>query len=391
MPFGLIDLPWWGYIFITLVFTHFTIAGVTIYLHRCQAHRGLVLHPVISHFFRFWLWLTTGMETKQWVAVHRKHHARCETEDDPHSPQILGIGKVLREGAELYRAESVKQETLDKFGLGTPDDWMERNVYRRHSGKGIALMLLIDVLLMGPLGLTVWAIQMMWIPIFAAGVINGLGHWWGYRNYECADASTNISPWGLLIGGEELHNNHHAFPSSAKFSAKPWEFDLGWLYIRTFELLGLARVKKVAPTPVIDPAKQGVDMDTLRAVIINRMHVMADYSHNVLLNVLKDEVRKADTSCRALFSKAGGLLVRELTLLDEKAKSRLDKVLSASQSLKTVYQHRLRLQNVWERSATTHENLLRALQEWCSQAEASGIKSLKDFAQSLRGYTLQTA
>ena len=386
---GILHFSFWGYVGAALLTTHLTIASVTIYLHRHQAHRALELHPIASHLFRFWLWLTTGMVTREWIAVHRKHHAKCETPDDPHSPQVLGIRKVLWQGAELYRAASKDKEISEHYGHGAPDDWVERTIYR-HEGKGILLMFLLDLLLFGAAGITIWAVQMIWIPFFAAGVINGLGHWWGYRNYECADAATNVSPWGILIGGEELHNNHHAFPSSAKLSSKPWEFDIGWLYIRLLEIVGLARVKKVAPTPVIDADKQSIDMDTVRAVIINRLHVTARYAKEVLLPVLKEEIHRADDSFSALLKKTRGLMVRETTLLDDKAQLKLDSVLSRSQVLQTVIQHRQRLQAVWARSAASHEHLLQALQDWCAQAEATGIKALQDFAQTLRGYTLQS-
>ena len=256
---GILDLPWWGYIVVALVFTHLTITAVTIYLHRHMAHRALDLHPAVTHVFRFWLWLSTGMTTIQWVAVHRKHHAFVETEDDPHSPQVAGIKKVLFDGVELYRTETRNQETMDKYGHGCPDDWIERNVYVPLSGRGYYIMLAINLILFGPIGLTIWAVQMIWIPFFAAGVVNGIGHWWGYRKFETADTSTNIVPWGILIGGEELHNNHHAFASSAKFSCQPWEFDIGWLYIRILSALGLARVKKIAPKPVLNRAKVEAD------------------------------------------------------------------------------------------------------------------------------------
>ena len=256
---GIWDLPWWGYIAYTLLLTHITIVAVTVYLHRHQAHRAVDLHPIISHFFRFWLWLTTAMVTRQWVAVHRKHHARVETAEDPHSPVVFGIRKVLLEGAELYRAEARDPTIAEKYGHGTPDDWLERNIYSTRFEYGTPLMLVIDLILFGPLGLSIWAIQMAWIPFFAAGVVNGLGHYWGYRNYELPDASTNFMPWGILIGGEELHNNHHAFPSSAKFSSRWWELDLGWLHIRALCALGLARVKKMAPKPMRDSAKVGID------------------------------------------------------------------------------------------------------------------------------------
>ena len=264
---GVVDMPWWGYVIVTLVFTHITIAAITIYLHRHSAHRALELHAIPSHFFRLWLWLTTGMVTKQWTAVHRKHHAKCETKDDPHSPVVLGISKVLKEGSELYRAEARNEETLKRYGYGTPDDWIERNVYTKHSAKGVALMLIINVVLFGPIGITIWAVQMMWAPIFAAGIINGVGHFWGYRNFQAEDASRNILPWGILIGGEELHNNHHAYATSARLSNKWYEFDIGWMYIRILEMMGLAKVKKTAPKLRIDTGKTQCDLDTLQAVI----------------------------------------------------------------------------------------------------------------------------
>ncbi|MDX1251831.1 MAG: transposase [Gammaproteobacteria bacterium] len=388
MANGLLNFSVWGYVAAALIMTHITIAAVTIYLHRHQAHRALDLHPVISHFFRFWLWLTTGMVTKAWAAIHRKHHAKCETEEDPHSPQVLGIKKVLLEGSELYRKEAKNQETLDKYGHGTPDDWIERHLYTPHSKYGIVLMLITDILLFGVAGITIWAVQMLWIPITAAGMINGIGHYWGYRNYEPQDASTNIMPWGIIIGGEELHNNHHAFPSSAKLSSKPWEFDIGWLYIRTMETFGLAKVKKVAPEPVIVAGKQAVDMETLRAVIVNRLHVLSHYGREVVQPVLKDELRKADDSCRALLARGRRLLVRDQSLMDEAARNQLHSVLDRSQELRTVYQYRQKLQEIWQRSTVTQDSLLHSLQEWCHQAEETGIKRLQDFSKSLRGYTM---
>ena len=388
---GLISMPWWGYVVVTLVFTHITIASVTIFLHRHQAHRALDLHPVVSHFFRLWLWLTTGMVTKEWAAIHRKHHARCETEEDPHSPQVLGIGKVLREGSELYRAEAKNQETLAKYGHGTPDDWIERNLYTRHSAKGIALMFAINVLLFGPIGITIWAIQMLWIPITAAGIINGIGHYWGYRSYECADASTNIVPWGILIGGEELHNNHHTFASSAKLSSKWWEFDIGWFYIRTLEIFGLAHVKKIPPELTYDKAKHHIDLDTVRAVIASRFLLMAQFARDVLKQVHREELRQADRSDKnriTLLRRARPLMVREPRLLDEEARQRLKDALDRHQKLQTVYTMKQKLADIWQRSATTQENLIHALQEWCHEAEASGIERLHLFAQKLRSCRL---
>lgn len=388
---GLLGGSLWLVVGYTLVVTHITIAAVTIYLHRHQAHRALDLHPWVSHFFRFWLWMTTGMRTIDWVAVHRKHHAACETVNDPHSPQVLGINKVLAQGAELYQNEAANPETLEQFGKGTPDDWIERNVYSRFSYAGIGLMLAINVVLFGALGLTVWAVQMMWIPVWAAGVINGIGHWRGYRNYECADASRNISPFGILIGGEELHNNHHTYPNSAKLSSKWWEFDIGWMYIRILDLLHLAQVRKVPPTPFIVRSKRRIDADTLAAVVINRFQVMSRYCRVVIYPVLKEEFHKADVSYRQLFKRSRELLVREESLLNAAAKQKLETVLSRSHALRTVYRFKQQLQEIGRRSTATQEVLLKQLQEWCKQAEATGIRALQDFARSLPAYTLRTA
>src|SRR3990170_2026743 len=327
---GLLDLPWWGYLLCGLGLTHVTIAAVTIYLHRCQAHRALDLHPAVSHFFRFWLWLTTGMVTKVWAAIHRKHHARVETAEDPHSPQIFGINKVLWEGAELYRKEAGNQETIDKYGLGTPDDWLERHLYTPYDRFGIVILFVVNFALFGFIGITIWAVQMAWIPFFAAGVINGIGHYWGYRNYEVPDASRNIVPWGIIIGGEELHNNHHTFPSSAKLSSKSWEFDIGWLYIRVFELVGLARVKKIPPELMLDIAKHHIDLDTVKAVVTARFHVMAQFTRDVLHHVHREELKKANPADReswALLKRAKRLMVREAALLDDTARTGLHKAL----------------------------------------------------------------
>ncbi len=387
---GLLGLSLVETILATLILTHITIAAVTIFLHRAQAHRALDLHPAVSHFFRLWLWLTTGMVTREWVAVHRKHHARCEIPEDPHSPQVLGLRKVLLEGAELYRAAAADLGILERFGHGTPDDWLERRVYSRFAWQGVALMALLDLLLFGVNGIWVWAVQMLWIPFFAAGVINGLGHYWGYRNFESPDAATNISPLGLLIGGEELHNNHHAFPSSAKLSVKPWEFDVGWLYIRILAFLGLARVKKLSPRPEVVAGKRVVDMDTLKAVIVSRMHVVARYAQEVLKPVSKAELCGSERSCGRPYRRTRRLLVTERARLEPAAQARLQRLLEQSQALRTVYQFRERLAELWERSATSQELLLKSLQEWCQEAETSGITALEEFAQRLRGLRLAT-
>ena len=388
---GLISLPWWGYIVVALVLTHITIVAVTIFLHRHQSHRALDLHPIVSHFFRFWLWMTTGMVTKQWAAIHRKHHATSDKPGDPHSPVVYGIRKVLFDGAALYRLEAKNPETVEKYGHGTPDDWIERKLYTPYSARGIIVMLLIDLALFGPLGLTIWAVQMMWIPFFAAGVINGLAHWWGYRNYEVPDTSTNISPFGILIGGEELHNNHHTFGSSAKFSSKWWEFDIGWMYIRLMEMVGLARVKKIPPELTCDTAKQHIDLETVKAVIQARFVVMAQFAKDVMRRVHREEVAKADPADRdshTLLVRARQLLVRDHVLLDDAARQRLQHTLASNSTLHTVYAMREKLAEVWKRTATSQEQLVHALQEWCREAEATGIEALHHFAQRLRSYNL---
>jgi stearoyl-CoA desaturase (delta-9 desaturase) len=389
MLHGLIVLPWWGYVIVALVYTHITIAAVTIYLHRDQAHRAVDLHPLVSHFFRFWLWLSTGMNTREWTAIHRKHHAAVETVEDPHSPVVHGIKKVLLTGAELYQHNARNQDILDQYGFGTPDDWVERNLYTAHGYLGIALMFASNMLLYGPLGITIGAVQMMWIPIFAAGVINGVAHWRGYRNFETPDCSTNVVPWGVLIGGEELHNNHHAFSGSAKFSVQPWEFDLGWMYIRLMEICGLAEVRKVAPQrPAVDTAKHAADFETLKAVVGSRLHVMADYGRMVVKRVHREEVRNAPNETRGKLKPLGRLMLRADERLNELERGALQEALSLSQRLEVVYGFRQRLQAIYEQRSASRESLLNLLQEWCQQAEKTGIQALQDYARILRGYTL---
>ena len=374
------NLPWWNYVLIALVMTHITIASVTIFLHRHQAHRALDLHPIVSHFFRFWLWLTTGMVTKAWAAIHRKHHAKCETAEDPHSPQVLGLKKVFFEGAELYRAEAKNKETLERYGHGTPDDWLERNIYTPHSAKGIMLMMAINIALFGPIGLTIWAVQMAWIPITAAGIINGVGHYWGYRNFACEDASTNILPWGIIIGGEELHNNHHAYGTSAKLSNKWYEFDIGWLYIRIMETLGLAKVRRVAPVVKWQPAKPVVDFSTVQAVITHRYDVMTRYA-KLMNKQIKDHLPQG----------VNIEMMREWlrlapTELKQEEKAEVEQALEKSDKLAKVYHMRQELAHIWERSTLTKEQLVKSLQDWCHKAEASGIEALRDFSFKLRSY-----
>ncbi len=388
MVFGFLNLSFWGYVLATIVLTQITIASVTIYLHRHQTHRALDLHPIISHFFRFWLWLTTGTITAQWVAIHRKHHATTDVDGDPHSPVVEGIKKVLWQGAELYRKACKDKDMIEQYSHGTPNDWIEKNIYSSHSAKGILLMFFIDLFLFGIPGITIWAIQMMWIPFFAAGVINGIGHYLGYRNFECPDSARNIIPWGFWIGGEELHNNHHAFASSAKFSVKWWELDLGWMYIQILSFFKLAHVKKIPPKLAVTQGKAQVDLDTVKAVISNRFQVMSNYYKIVIKPVLKFEKNTSMIAVKdkKIFRAAGQLLRRESALLNTKATQRLNQLLEACEKLRVVYAYKHSLQNVWLKAASSQQELVDALHNWCQQAEQSGLEVLREFAQRLKGY-----
>ncbi len=387
---GLLDLSGWGLVWATLGLTHVTIASVTIFLHRHQAHRALDLHPAISHFFRFWLWLTTGMVTREWAAIHRKHHARCERDGDPHSPQREGIAKVLFAGAWLYRTEAQNEETLRAYGHGTPDDWLEHRLYSAHRFLGIGLMLLIDLLLFGPAGAIVWIVQMAWIPFWAAGVINGVGHFWGYRNFETEDASRNIVPWGILIGGEELHNNHHAYGVSARLSNKWWEFDIGWLYIRILESVGLARVKRTAPKTSFADDIGSIDMDLLRAIVANRFHVLKLYGSRVVRPVLAAEGRSVLQAGEQSLRKVRRLLASEASSYLSKDPA-LGQILARNAKLRTIYEFRQRLKGIWTERAGDQSEILARLQAWCADAEASGISALYQFARQLRGYRSRLA
>ncbi|WP_213299943.1 DesA family fatty acid desaturase [Paraburkholderia sacchari] len=386
---GILHFSWWQILLFVAVVTHITIIGVTVYLHRCQAHRALDLHPIASHFFRFWLWMTTGMLTGQWAAIHRKHHAKCETEEDPHSPQTRGLWKVLLEGAELYRAEAKNEETLRRFSHGTPNDWMERNVYTRFPILGVSIMMVIDVALFGVVGFTVWAVQMAWIPFWAAGVVNGLGHFWGYRNFNSSDASTNLLPIGIIIGGEELHNNHHTFATSAKLSNKWYEFDIGWMYIRMMQAVGLAKVKKVAPTPRLAKGKLVADHETLQAVLSNRYEVMARYAKAVKLAYRQELSHLKEVGEREKYKLMRGArnwFDKEESSLNEPQKRQLPQIFANSQKLRTYIELRNELSAIWERSSASREQLLTQLQDWCHRAEQSGIKALQEFASRLRRY-----
>ena len=385
--YGIVDLSFWGYVLVAFLSVEFTFMAITLYLHRDACHRSLNLHPILRHIFRFWLWAGTTMLTKSWVAVHRKHHARCETADDPHSPQILGIKKVLLEGAELYGVQARNPETLEKFGRGTPDDWIERNLYSKYQYLGVTLYVIACLVLFGVPGIIILSVQLIATPLMAAGIVNGIGHYWGYRNFECPDAARNISPWGLLIGGEELHNNHHAFPSSAKFSIMPWEFDIGWLYIKVFSALGLAQVIRIAPQPLRQQHRP-VDLDTVQAVVINRMHVLRDYSLNVMLPVLRAQIGSVSSQ---LAQGARKLFVREPAILNDASRRRLSELLASNQELKTVHDFRDRLKQLWGGAHLSNDSMLQYMRDWIAQAEASGIKALADYAVTLRGYAMQPA
>ena len=386
---GLLNLSLGPLIGVFLIATFLTVLAVTIYLHRCMAHRGVDLHPIVSHPMRLWLWLTTGMVTREWVAVHRKHHARCETEEDPHSPQTHGIGKVLFHGVALYRVAALDPEVIEKYGHGCPNDVPERWFYR-HSALGPTVMALLDLALFGVHGITFWALQMIWIPFFAAGVINGLGHYVGYRNFTTDDTSTNLVPWGIPLGGEELHNNHHAFPSSARFSMKRWEFDIGWAVIQGLSAVGLAKVRRVAPRLLRDEAAS-LDAETLRAVFAHRFTVMSDYCKHVIRPLVREEYARAREALGASKGQIRRLMTGDQRFFDGAKRRRLSEVLSSNGRLAEVYEYRLRLQALWDRSTTDPEALLASLRQWCREAEESGIASLREFARSVAAYRLATA
>ncbi len=383
---GIVDWPWWAYVLTTLALTHVTIAAVTIFLHRHQAHRALDLHPLVAHFFRLWLWLSTGMVTKEWAAIHRKHHAKCETAEDPHSPQVFGINRVLWGGVFLYVKEARNGDTLQRYGRGTPDDWLENHLYSPWHKLGIVIMLAIDVAIFGVFpGVLIWLVQMLWIPFWAAGVINGLGHFWGYRNFNSPDASTNICPWGILIGGEELHNNHHTFATSARLSNRWYEFDVGWLYIRILAALRLAYIKKVAPRPRLGTLRPVVDFDTLQAVIANRYDVLSRYAKS-LKQVYREELDRLQDGNR--FKGLKRWLAADAGAVPQEMRGRLESLLGESRALETAYAMRQELAAVWERSNASREQLLQALQDWCERAENSGVRQLQELSMRLRSYAL---
>ena len=386
---GVFDLPWWGHVAVAMALTHVTIIAVTVFLHRHQSHRALELHPAISHFFRLWLWLTTGMVTKEWAAIHRKHHAKVDTPDDPHSPQVLGINRVLWGGVFLYVKESHNAATMERYGHGSPDDWLERRVYSKYHVLGLTLTGVANALLFGIVpGVLIFLTQIVWIPFLAAGVINGIGHYWGYRNWSTEDASTNIVPWGILIGGEELHNNHHAFTTSAKLSYKWYEFDLGWMYIRLLEMSGLAWVKRIAPVPRFTAARPAVDVKTLQAVIIHRHDVLARYAKSLRATYAEelDRLRRFAPADARVLQGLKRYLHRDEKTLPGPDRMKLVDILPKSLALQTAYSMRRELTALWARSTASTEQLVRQLQDWCERAEASGVRPLVEFSRRLRCY-----
>ena len=389
---GLLQFGWGGMLLYLLVATQLTIFTVTLYLHRSQAHRGVDFHPLVAHFFRFWSWLTTSMITREWAAIHRKHHAKCETEDDPHSPMHKGIGTVFWRGADLYREARLARADIEQYGKGCPDDWIERHLYTRHANLGVVLLLALSFVLFGAKGVAAWAIQMAWIPFWAAGVINGLGHWWGYRNFETTDTATNLTPWAVWIGGEELHNNHHAFPSSAKFALRRFEFDIGWAAIKLLEKVRLAKVLRVAPSLNLRPNIAMPDAETLRALLAHRFQAMTDYQRNVLKPALREEAAAAGARLRALLPRQLRKgMVDDGRWLNPEAREQLQAWVDARPRIRALLEHRRRLADVLESRGHDAAERLRRLQAWCAEAEASGVRALQDYAARLRGYALAPA
>ncbi|WP_282296732.1 fatty acid desaturase [Stenotrophomonas sp. PS02289] len=386
---GVAGLGWWGMALVLLVFTQLTIFAVTLYLHRSQAHRGVDFHPVISHFFRFWVWLTTSMITKEWVAIHRKHHAKVETEEDPHSPVTKGISTVFWRGVELYREARTLRADIDQYGRGAPDDWIERRLYTPHANLGPTVLFFINTVLFGLPGVALWAIQMAWIPFWAAGVVNGLGHWWGYRNFESADTSTNLTPWAFWIGGEELHNNHHAFPSSARFSMRRWEFDIGWAAIRALQAVKLAKVLRVAPSMDVRPNIAVPDAETLKALLSHRFQAMTDYQRNVFVPALREEAALAGAKLRKLLPRRMRHgLVNDGRWLKPACRAELNSWVEQRPRIRVLVEHRARLSALLEARSNDAAERLKALQAWCQDAEASGIAALQAYAARLKGYAL---
>ena len=381
---GFTQATWWQMALYLIVCAQLTMMSTTLFLHRSATHRGVDLHPAVSHFLRFWNWLTTAMVTKEWVAIHRKHHARCETAEDPHSPRFAGINTVLWRGLELYQEAAKDKAMLEQYGKGTPDDWLERTLYAGRSNLGITVLAIVNIALFGLPGLAIWALQMILMPFFAAGVINGLGHWWGYRNFDTADTATNLTPWAFLIGGEELHNNHHAFPSSAKFALRRFEFDLGWAVLWTLAKFRLATILRTAPELNVRPNIQVPDTETLRAMMVHRWQVATDYFATVLKPHLKAESESLPRRLRRALRSEG-------RWLDAGRRERMQAYVAARPQLAQLLEYRQRLLAIYEIRSADAAAKMEALRAWCREAEASGIAALAAYSARLKGYALVPA
>jgi len=383
---GLINFTWLEYVIYTLVVTHITIVAITLYLHRGVCHSAIEIKPILAHFFRFWLWLTTSMRTADWVAIHRKHHAKVETADDPHSPAHHGISNVLLRGADLYHHEKDNEETIQKYSQNCPNDWIEKYIYTGKNNFGILLLFISNIILFGVVGIIIWSIQMMWTPIFAAGGINGAGHYWGYRNFNTNDDSTNLGPVGIIIGGEELHNNHHAFPTAAKFSLKPWEFDIGWLYIKLFSYVGQIKVKRLAVKTIVNTPRLNLDSEVGYDLLKSKLTVITNYTSEVLKPILKLEMKKAGHDVRRMLKVSGETLSRQPHRISNLDNSRLKTIFEECSNLETVYKLKNQLHDILYSRNLKQENFLQTLNDWCEEASNKGIDHLRVFSDSLKGY-----
>lgn len=378
------EFTWWSVIFL-LVTTHITILTVTVYLHRAVSHRALTLNKWIEHFFRFWGWFTTGQSTRQWAAVHRKHHAFCEKDGDPHSPKIFGLKKVFFQGVSLYRTEAKNPETIEKYGKFTPNDWLENKLYENYSWLGLVVLLLIDVAFFGVHGTWVWLAQILWIPFWAAGVVNGVGHVKGYRNFNTDDQSRNICPIGFIIGGEELHNNHHAYPTSAKLSMRWYEFDMGWGWIKAFEFFKLAKINKQYSFPVFDKKKEEIDGINLQAFLSNKSYVLKMFFTQTKASVQRyiEEVKKQDQGLNEYsIKKLKQYFYESYDSLKEEEKKIVFKLLQ-NEKLKAVFNIKESMIKIWNEKNLNYNQLLEKLTVWQKEAYNHGMHDIKEFSQKI--------
>ncbi len=385
---GLIEFTWVEYIIYTLIVTQITIMAITLYLHRGICHSAIDIRAPLAHFFRFWLWFTTSMKTADWVAIHRKHHAKVETIDDPHSPIVHGINTVLFRGADLYAEEKANEETIKKYSHNCPNDWIEHKIYSGKSNLGILFLFILNILMFGVVGIIIWAIQMMWTPIFAAGGINGVGHYYGYRNFDTADESTNMMPIAFFIGGEELHNNHHAYPTAAKFSYKPWEFDIGWLYIKIFSIIGLVKVKRLAPKTIVEETSKELDSETAYALLRSKILVITNYTKKVINPIMKKETKSASNELKKLIKKSKTSFLRQPDRISNQSITDLQMIFNENNSLSIVYNLKNKLHSILNSKYSKLDKFKDTINEWCLEAKSQGIDDLNDFSESLKGYKI---